>query len=174
MALLPRGGREPSGVGVDSSVLRLSACGRPASPSIRPVSRIGNFAMMLLLLTAVLSTVVSEQNEPQTYAVAYRVAQEEGKPLVVVIGADWCPACVNLKQTTLAQLKTSGGDQEYSIAEIDRDAQPGLARKLMRGNTIPQIIVFAPGQSGWKRSQLTGFQPLSRVRSLIRQTSSGT
>lgn len=127
--------------------------------------------MVSLLLTAVLVTVsaAEQQNssKDQDYAAAYRTAQQEGKPLMVVVGADWCPACVNLKATTLTSLAQTGQLEDVSVAVVDQDAEPELAAQLKQGQTIPQIIVFSQTDSGWKRTQLTGFQSQGPVRSLI-------
>ncbi|WP_237607602.1 thioredoxin family protein [Roseimaritima sediminicola] len=122
-----------------------------------------------MLLAAVLSTVVTDQPAPQQdYAAAYRTAQQEGKPLMVVVGADWCPACVNLKSQTIASMKQSGELQDVSIAVVDQDDQPELAAQLKRGRTIPQIIVFSQTPAGgWKRIQLTGFQSETTMQSVL-------
>ena len=34
------------------------------------------------------------------YEVAYRKARDERKPLLILVGADWCPACKTLKADT--------------------------------------------------------------------------
>jgi thiol-disulfide isomerase/thioredoxin len=96
------------------------------------------------------------------------IRQAKGKPLMVIVGAQWCPACHTLKDTTIKELEAAGQLDEVSVAVVDRDAQPQLANQLMRGQMIPQIIVFAKGSSGrWERSQLTGYQPKGPVRQLI-------
>lgn len=125
--------------------------------------------MFSVLLTTLLSVVASEQAPSEDYASAYRSAQEAGKPLMVVVGADWCPACVNLKDQTIKTMKLSGELNEVEMAVVDKDHQPTLASKLMRGRMMPQVIVFAKSDSGsWTRMQLTGFQSQGSVRSLIR------
>ncbi|SRR6056297_677590 len=125
--------------------------------------------MVSLLLAAVLASVVSEQPAShQDYAQAYRSAQQEGKPLVVVVGAEWCPACVNLKSQTLASMQQTGQFEDVSVAIVDQDAEPELAAQLKRGKMIPQIIVFSQTRAGnWKRIQLTGYQSQATVRSVL-------
>lgn len=114
-----------------------------------------------------ISTLPSDQN----YTLAYKQSVEEDKPLMVVIGAPYCPACQVLKQTTIAEMTRSGELDNVSVAVVDRDAEPELAQQLMADEKmIPQIIFFnrtADGQ--WKRSQLTGFQPVQPVRSLLKK-----
>jgi len=125
--------------------------------------------MFSVLLTTLLSVVASEQAPTQDYASAYRSAQEAGKPLMVVVGADWCPACVNLKDQTINTMKSSGELNDVEMAVVNKDHQPTLAGKLMRGRMMPQIIVFSKSNSGsWTRMQLTGYQSKGSLRSLIR------
>ncbi len=127
--------------------------------------------MVSLLLAAVLSSVTSEQQLQQNYADAYRQSVAEGKPLMVVVGAPWCPACNVLKETTIRTMAQSGELDDVSLAVINRDEEPQLARQLTKGERmLPQIIVFTKSDSGsWKRRRLMGYQPRQPVRSLIRR-----
>jgi thioredoxin-like negative regulator of GroEL len=126
--------------------------------------------MLTVLLTMLLTGVTgnSHMNSSRNYASAYRAAQDRNLPLVVVVGAEWCPACVNLKRTTIASMEASGELQEVSLAVIDQDSEPELARMIKKGEMIPQIVVFSKTDQGWRRTQLTGFQAIEPLRSLIR------
>ena len=42
------------------------------------------------------------------YAKAYQETAETGRPLVVLIGADWCPGCRQMKYSSIPQLEKSG------------------------------------------------------------------
>ncbi len=130
--------------------------------------------MVSVLFAAVLSFVTSEHGANQTYAVAYEKSVLENKPLVVVVSADYCPACTVLKDTTIKSLQESGELDQVSVAVVDKDAEPELAKQLMAGERmVPQIIVFSQNDMGrWKRSKLMGFQPAQPVRSLIRSAMS--
>lgn len=125
--------------------------------------------MLSMLLTAVLATVVSEHSPTQSYSDAYRTAQQSGKPLMVVVSGEGCPACQTLKTSTLKQLQSNGQLEDVTLTVVDRDREPELAGQLMRGPMIPQIIVFSQTDDGWKRLQLTGYQTQGRVRTLIRK-----
>ncbi|MEM9364990.1 MAG: hypothetical protein AAGD07_03265, partial [Planctomycetota bacterium] len=49
------------------------------------------------------NTVATEERPttaPGDYTLAYKKSVEEDKPLMVVVGAEWCPACEVLKKTT--------------------------------------------------------------------------
>jgi thioredoxin-like negative regulator of GroEL len=90
---------------------------------------------------------------------------------MVVVGAEWCPACNVLKNTTIQTMLTTGDLDDVSVAVVDRDAEPELAKQLTQGEKmIPQIIVFNQTSSGeWERRKLTGYQPRQPVRNLIRR-----
>lgn len=126
--------------------------------------------MLSLVLVAAMVT-VSGTTSPvsHNYAEAYRKSQVEGKPLMVIVSAPWCPACQTLKETTIRDLETTGQLSDVNLAVVDRDVEPDLAKQLMREEKIPQIIVFSKANNGrWERSQLIGYQPQGPVRTLIR------
>jgi len=125
--------------------------------------------MLCLVLVAALATMSGTAPDTHNYAEAYRKSQVEGKPLLVIVSAKWCPACHTLKDTTIRDLETSGQLTEVNVAVVDRDVEPELAKQLMREQKIPQIIVFSKSTTGrWERSQLIGYQPQGPVRNLIR------
>ncbi len=130
--------------------------------------------MVLLLLAVALASVTSEQQMHQKYAEAYEASVEEHKPLMVVVGAPWCPACNVLKETTIKQMATTGELDSVSLAVINKDDDPELVEQLTGDDKmLPQIIVFTQENGSWKRRKLLGFQPKQPVRSLIRNALGG-
>jgi thioredoxin-like negative regulator of GroEL len=125
--------------------------------------------MLLMLLSAAIATLPAGSTDAYSYADAYRLAQIEGKPLMVVVSSDACPACVTLKANTLSAMQDSGELADVRVTVVNKDEDPRLASRLMRGRMIPQIIVFSESKTGWKRFQLTGYQTQGGVRSLIRR-----
>ena len=127
--------------------------------------------MVSLLLTVVLVSMTSAHPRNTDYATAYKEAMAANKPLMVVVGAEWCPACNVLKSTTIQPMLNTGDLDDVSVALIDRDAEPELANQLTGGEKmLPQIIVFTQTNSGqWERRKLTGYQPRQPVRNLIRR-----
>ncbi|EMI20642.1 thioredoxin, partial [Rhodopirellula maiorica SM1] len=89
--------------------------------------------MVSLLLALVLSSVTSEQQMQQNYASVYKQSIEENKPLMVVVGAEWCPACHVLKDSTIKQMAQTGELDEVCVAVIDKDRDPELAKQLTQG-----------------------------------------
>lgn len=126
--------------------------------------------MVSLLLVLAFSGLTSEQQLQQNYADAYKESLAQHKPLMVVVGAPWCPACNVLKETTIKQMAQTGELDSVSLTVINRDEEPELVNELTRGEKmLPQIIVFTNDRGRWKRDQLMGFQPKKPVRSLIRR-----
>jgi thioredoxin-like negative regulator of GroEL len=102
------------------------------------------------------------------YEQAYHESQLRDRPLVVLVGADWCPGCRTMKYGVLPRVQASGSMGRVNYAEVDMDSEGSLAGRLMRGGTIPQLIVFSQGADGrWRREQITGAANPATVQSLI-------
>ena len=131
--------------------------------------------MLSVMLAVMLGSVTSEDSLKQSYADAYAESVQEEKPLMVVVGAPWCPACNVLKDATIEPMVKTGELTDVSIAVIDRDADPELVEQLTEGEKmLPQIIVYSKDTEGaWQRRRLMGFQPKQPVRSLIRRAVGG-
>ncbi len=121
----------------------------------------------LTLLAVLNAPTTSDEQIP--YDAAYRKAQEEKKPLVILVGANWCAACRTMKSETILPMKGAGELREVVFTHVDKDIQPEIAQQVMQGNTLPQLVVFCEGEQGWKRFSLTGMQSERRVKELIRK-----
>lgn len=102
-----------------------------------------------------------------SYAMAYRQLQETGRPMLVLVGTEWCPACQQMKQGTLPQARRAGVLSDVSLAMVDADHQSTLARLLMKGSSVPQLILYQKTEQGWKRNQLTGAQSIEQISRLL-------
>jgi thioredoxin-like negative regulator of GroEL len=122
-------------------------------------------AGFLLLSTALLTADPSFTNN--NYQTALREAEAKNRPLMVLVGADWCPGCRTMKQVVLPAMSRRGALGGVSVAVVDTDANSATAQQLMRGGSIPQLIVFSRTDHGWKREQLTGAANEASVQSLI-------
>ena len=103
-----------------------------------------------------------------TYAAAYQDMQDNGKPLVVLVGASWCPACQSMKTSTMPGVASQGGLSNVAFAHVNVDAQHDLAGQLLEGNMIPQLVMYEKTSDGWKLSRLIGAQSVDAVRDFIR------
>ena len=124
--------------------------------------------MLQLLGLFLLSVVHSAPTRPLSYEDAYHKAEQEEKVLLVVVGAEWCVACEKLKTGTLEPMKKAGKLDSVVMAQVDKDQQPELAKAVMSGNTLPQLVAFRQTPDGWKRFSLNGLQSEGRVEELIR------
>ena len=126
--------------------------------------------MFSLLLAVALSTLPADQQLQKSYSKAYTESLAEKKPLLVVVGAPWCPACQVLKESTLKPMAKTGELDDVSFVVINRDENPALAAKLTQGEKpIPQINLYTRGENGWQRRKLRGFQSKQPIRSLIQK-----
>jgi thioredoxin-like negative regulator of GroEL len=105
---------------------------------------------------------------PANYQTARADAEANHRPLLVLVGADWCPGCRTMKDTVLPALARRGALRAVSFAAVDADAEAETARELMRGSAIPQLIVFSRSADGrWHREQITGSASEREVQSLV-------
>jgi thioredoxin-like negative regulator of GroEL len=121
-----------------------------------------------LVLAAVMQTSVLGA-EPLSYDDAYRASRAEGKPLVVLVGADWCGACRVLKNSALPQVAKDSVFGEVAFTVVDTDKDRELAQQVMDPGTIPQLIMYHKTAEGWQRSKLSGSQSPGAIISFLRR-----
>lgn len=122
--------------------------------------------MMSLTLSAVLQVSVLSTGA-NTYAEAHKVHHETGRPMVILVGAEWCPACVQMKNSVIPQVARRGLLKKVAFATVNADHQNSLAQKLMQGSSIPQLIMYRKTNNGWKRHLLVGKQSPEQIEAFI-------
>jgi thioredoxin-like negative regulator of GroEL len=129
--------------------------------------------MITRIVLAALATLLVLQQpilaaNPVSYQAALKDAQAQQRPLLVLVGATWCPGCQAMKQTVLPSVERNGGMRDVTFTTVDADSDRDVASQLMRGSSIPQLIVFAKMPGGkWHREQITGETSATEVKSLI-------
>ncbi len=103
----------------------------------------------------------------ETYTDAHRATAETGQPMVVMVGADWCPACQAMEQNIIPQVRRRGIFRRVSFAIVNVDHERELATQLTSGGPIPQLIVYHQTTTGWRRRALIGGQTVETVESFI-------
>jgi thiol-disulfide isomerase/thioredoxin len=98
---------------------------------------------------------------------AYHQSLTTGRPLVVLIGARWCPACQKMKNAILPQVAKTGGLERVVFNYVDFDQQRQLASRLSRGSSIPQLIRFDRTAAGWKSKYLVGARSPREVHDFV-------
>ena len=124
-----------------------------------------NLTLSLLLQVSILGA--GPQTKAEDYAHAYKEASTNGQPIVVLVGADWCPACVTMKSAVIPEIRRRGSLGKVAFATVNTDHQSNLASQLMTGGAIPQLIMFYKGENGWKKVQVNGSVSAETVESLI-------
>ncbi len=118
-------------------------------------------AVSVVLQTAIMAT------GAQPYSEAYEALVKEGKPMLVLVGADWCPACVTMKNTTLAKMERQGKLSDVSYVQLNSDRHQRLTSQIGSGGMIPQLVLYEKSETGFRRRQLTGAQSEGVIQSMI-------
>lgn len=126
---------------------------------------------MVHVALALLVAFSGENNAPANYEDAFAMAQKENKPLVILVGARWCASCQIMKKETIEPMKESGDLEDVVVTYVDKDERPELAEQLMKGATLPQVVVFTRVAGNWKRFSLTGMQSKTRMAELLGKAS---
>jgi len=105
----------------------------------------------------------------ETYAEAYRATEETRRPLVVMIGAEWCAACQVMERTVLPQVRERGvlGKVGFAIVNLDRERE--LSDQVTNRGPIPQLLLFRKAEDGWKLRRLIGSHSVEAVEQFINQ-----
>jgi thiol:disulfide interchange protein len=99
----------------------------------------------------------------QDYAAAYEEMQRTGRPMVVLVTAQWCPPCQLLKHNVLPDPRITHVLKGFACALVDVDAEPKLAQKLGGGQGVPFIAVYAPDEDGYQRRTIRGYQSVEAL-----------
>lgn len=99
-------------------------------------------------------------DQPKPYEEAYVEATQSNKPLLVLVTASWCGPCQIMKK-----------EFEYDgvvSAIVDVDKQPDIAKQIMKGDKVPQLVLFKRKGNAWQRLRLIGRQTRERVIDFIK------
>lgn len=122
--------------------------------------------MTTLIVSALLQASVLGAPE-QDYATAVQQSLQSGRPLVVLLGADWCPACKVMRNSTLPAVAQKGGLDGVVFTYVDVDKNPQLTTQLARGSSIPQLIRFEKKEGKWSVRHMIGGHSVQKVTSFI-------
>jgi thioredoxin-like negative regulator of GroEL len=107
--------------------------------------------------------------ESLTYAEAHDVAEKTGKPMVVMVGTDWCSPCQTMKRRILPRVRAHGMFRRVSYAVVNPDQDGELANEITGGGPIPQLVMFRKTDKGWVRKKLVGGQSVEDVEEFINE-----
>lgn len=122
--------------------------------------------MMTLALAAAMEvSLLAAGSDPFTEA--YTRSLQSGRPLVVLLGATWCPSCRVMKTTTLPEVARQGGLQGVEYVYVDVDAKPQVAAKLLEGRAIPQLVRLDRAPEGWQVRRLVGARTAEQIAAFV-------
>ena len=125
----------------------------------------------LIVLTLAVSAAPKDAEKPRyAYAPAQVEHMKTSKPMLVLVGAEWCPACMVMKNTVMPQLISKGSMKGVLYAVVDIDVSPELAKKLIGNASIPQLVFYCKENGQAVRKQLSGAQSIESVEGLITPT----
>lgn len=90
------------------------------------------------------------------YSENYQDSIINDKPLVVVVGAEWCNSCNVLKKNIMPKILEKFSRRHFNYAEIDADENQPLARKILIGDSIPQTVIYYKYNGEWKSKRWIG------------------
>lgn len=104
-----------------------------------------------------------------SYADAHRTTTKTGKPMVIMVSAEWCAACKTMEKNVFPQVQKRGLLKKVSFVIVNVDREKTLARKLIGNGPLPQLVMFRRGNKGWLRRKLIGGQSTQTVEKFIKQ-----
>jgi len=122
---------------------------------------------MASIFLAVLMGVTAAEGDREGFKQAYQRSLASGRPLIVLIGARWCPACQTMKHSILPRVAEVGGLNKVVFTYVDFDQHRELASRLSRATSIPQLIRFDRTPAGWNRKHLVGAKSPREVYEFI-------
>jgi thioredoxin-like negative regulator of GroEL len=106
---------------------------------------------------------------PESYADAHKAATELGRPMVIMVGAEWCAACQQLKQNGIPQARERGILRKVAFGVVDYDHERELGAQLLRGGPLPQLLFYRRTADGWRLRRLIGNQDVNAIEKFVNE-----
>jgi thioredoxin 1 len=98
-------------------------------------------AVLILSTLAVLATAPAYAGAPVAFSeAAFEAAKKENKPILIAIGADWCPTC-RAQEPILSDLLADDAFRNMVAFRVDFDMQKDVVRAL-GAQSQSTLIVF--------------------------------
>jgi thioredoxin-like negative regulator of GroEL len=105
----------------------------------------------------------------ESYAEAHQTTMKTGKPMLVMVSTEWCPACQVMKRRILPQIRERGLLSRVVFATVNPDQEGELSRQLIGSGPIPQLVMYRKTPRGWIRRVLIGSQSVEQVEQFINE-----
>lgn len=116
--------------------------------------------MILLLAVAAYNSASAEVHD--TYKSALSASRLDKKPMVVIIGASWCPPCRTMKDMIKKNPSVSDGGHIVII-----DYKSAEAKELYKGSSVPALIRFHWNGDRWVKTTKLGGQTYSQLKRFL-------
>lgn len=113
-------------------------------------------------MVAVLVATLALSAAPVSYSKAWKQAQAQNRPLLVLVGATWCPNCQVMKQV-MPQVDIA----DCLFAYVDYDAERRIAEKLLSSDTVPELVLFIKENGEWRQERLIGSHSVAEIEEFL-------
>jgi thioredoxin-like negative regulator of GroEL len=108
-------------------------------------------------------------NDSDSYSDAHAATMKTGRPMLVMVGTDWCGPCQMMKRTILPQVRQHGLLRRVAFAIVNADHDQELAEQLTGGGPVPQLVMYRKTPRGWLQRKLIGSQSVEAVETFINE-----
>src|SRR5271165_1978336 len=108
-------------------------------------------------------------SDGESYTEAHQVSTKTGKPMLVMVSTEWCPACQVMKRRILPQIRERGLLSRVAFATVNPDQDRELSHQLIGNGPIPELVMYRKTPRGWIRRVLVGGQSVENVEQFINQ-----
>jgi thioredoxin-like negative regulator of GroEL len=153
------------------SIILCAALMQAAFMAVEPVAaeKPAVAAVQTDAIPAAETTKKTDADEEENYTEAHRVTLKSGKPLVVMVGADWCGPCQNMRRTILPRVREHGLFRKVAFAHVNVDKEKELAKELTGGGAVPQLVMYRKTKDGWSRRKMIGSHSVEEVEKFINE-----
>lgn len=123
-----------------------------------------NFVPVAIVIAAISGINTSQ---PTSYKTAFLRAQQDDRPLLVLVSAKWCPPCQMMKKTTIPQMIEANKFKGVHFATVDLDENPVDARNLIGSRGVPQLVLYERKNDKWQIKFLSGYHDIAAVETFL-------
>ncbi len=116
--------------------------------------------MYALLVSVVLLCAAPDHS----YNDAVDVHNDTGKPLVVLIHAEWCGPCRQMQKQVIPKVRNL---DKAAYGELDYDQHTDTARSMMVGGSVPQLIVYVKKNGEYIKTVYHGSRTAVQIEAII-------
>jgi thioredoxin-like negative regulator of GroEL len=108
-------------------------------------------------------------NDSDSYSDAHAVTMKTGRPMLIMVGTDWCGPCQMMKKSILPQVRQHGLLRRVAFAIVNADHDQELAEQITGGGPVPQLVMYRKTPKGWLQRKLIGSQSVEAVETFINE-----